>query len=210
MKKGDFVRIEFVGRIKNTGEIFDLTDEDLAKKEGIYNQESSYGPSLVIIGSGNVIEGVEEKLKKMKVGEKKEFDVPNEKAFGKRNPKLVKIISITKFIQNKINPVPGTYVNIDGANCKIQSVSGGRVRVDFNNPLAGKDLHYELKIIEKIDGGKNKLESLLKNYKIEAETKVTATKAEIKLKQPNPRIQSMIEKMVKEWIPEIKTISFVE
>ena len=39
MQKGDFLRIEYVGRVKLTGEIFDLTDEALARKEGIHNPD---------------------------------------------------------------------------------------------------------------------------------------------------------------------------
>jgi FKBP-type peptidyl-prolyl cis-trans isomerase 2 len=39
MKKGDFVRIDFVGRLAATGEIFDLTSEEIAKKEGVYDEK---------------------------------------------------------------------------------------------------------------------------------------------------------------------------
>jgi len=210
MENGDFVKIEFVGRVKDTGEIFDLTDKELAKKEGIYNDKSKYAPSLVIIGSGGVISGVEDQLKTMKVGEKREFEVPYTNAFGKRDPALIKIVSMRKFIENKMNPVPGQFVTIDGATCKIQAVSGGRIRVDFNSPLAGKDLKYEVKLVEKLTEPRTRVEALLESYGIEADTKVEGEKAELKFKKPNPHLEKFVEGLVKEWIKEIKIVSFVK
>ncbi len=210
MQDGDFVQIEFVGRVKNTGEIFDLTDEALAKKEGVYQKESKYGPSLVIIGAKSVIPGVEEKIKGMKVGEEKEFEVSPADGFGSREPKLVQILSFTKFIQQKVNPIPGAFVNIDGRNCKIQSVSGGRVRVDFNHPLANKTLLYKLKIINEIKDATERVQGLLKYFGIEGNVKIETDKCEIALKQKNKFIEKLLEDMVKKWIKEIKTISFTD
>ncbi|RLJ09464.1 MAG: peptidylprolyl isomerase, partial [Candidatus Aenigmatarchaeota archaeon] len=138
IKEGSFVEIDYVGRVEGTNEIFDLTSEEVAKKEGIYNPKQKYGPVLVIIGANMIIPGVEEQLKNMKPGEEKEFVVEPKKAFGERNSKLVKVISLMEFKKEKIDPVPGMFITIDGLQAKVQSVSGGRVRVDFNHPLAGK------------------------------------------------------------------------
>ncbi len=210
MQDGDFVQIEFVGRVRDTGEIFDLTDEALAKKEGVYQKESKYGPSLVIIGAKSVIPGVEEKIKQMKVGDEKEFEVSPTDGFGSREPKLVQILSFTKFIQQKVNPIPGTFVNIDGRNCKIQSVSGGRVRVDFNHPLANKTLLYKLKIVKEIKDAKDRVQGLLKYFGIEGDVKIETDKCEIALKQKNKFIEKLLEDMIKKWIKEIKTITFTD
>ena len=75
MKEGDFVHIDYVGRLSATGEIFDLTDAELAKKEGIYSEKTRYGPALVIMGAHMVIPGIEKQLLQMKVGEGREFVV---------------------------------------------------------------------------------------------------------------------------------------
>ena len=206
MDKGDFVKIEYVGKVKDTGEIFDLTDEKLAKENEMHNKDHKYGPVLAIVDSGALIKGVEEELKKMKVGEEKEFDIPYKDAFGARDGKLVKVISIAKFFEQKMNPVPGSFVNIDGANCKIQTVSGGRVRVDFNHPLANKDLHYWLKIKERVDSDENKVKELLKSYGIEGAAKVEGGKAHLDLKIKAQQLNKLIEDAIKKWMPDLEVV----
>lgn len=210
MNKGDFLEIDYVGRVKATNEIFDLTSEEVAKKEKVYDPKQKYGPSLVVLGSGMAIPGVERQIEKMDIGEEKEFEIRPEEGFGARNPKLVKIISITKFFKEKINPVPGAYVNIDGIDAKIQSVSGGRVRIDFNNPLAGKELKYRLKIVGKIETTEEKIKSLLNHYNLKGvETKIENNELIVKLeKDLNPVIKTLLEKMITKWIEEIKTVKF--
>ncbi len=210
MKEGDFVEIEFVGKVKDTGEVFDLTDEKLAKEEGVYNQGQQYGPSLVIIGARSIVPGVEEELKKMKTGEEKEFPVAYKDAFGPRNPKLVQIVNINKFYQQKINPVPGAYVNIDNKNCKINSVSGGRVRVDFNHPLAGKDLSYKVKVVRQVTDKKEKVEKLLKYYHLDTGSKFEEDKVTITIKQRNELVEKLIEDSIKKWVPEVNKVIFQE
>src|SRR3989344_5391232 len=59
---------------------------------------------------------------------------------------LLKMIPIKVFFQHKINPVQGAMLNFDGKMGKVLSVSGGRVLVDFNHPLAGKDVIYEVNV----------------------------------------------------------------
>ncbi len=208
MKDGDFVEIEFVGRIKDTSEIFDLTDEALAKKEGVYDKDHKYGPALVIIGQKAVLQGVEERLKEMSVGEEKEFELKPDKAFGPRNPKLIQIIAIAKFYEQKLNPVPGAFVNIDGRNCRIQSVSGGRVRVDFNHPLAGRDVLYKIKALRQLDDLKEKANGVIKQFGIEAGVSIEADSAIVELKKPNKIMEQIIEKAIIKWVKEIKSVKF--
>ena len=208
MNDGDFVEIEFVGRVKDTGEIFDLTDADLAKKEGIFEKDHKYGPALVIIGSKSIVPGVEDQVKAMKPGEEREFDLGPEKGFGKRDPKFVQIVSLGKFYEQKINPVPGAFVNMDGRNCKIQSVSGGRVRVDFNHPLAGKDLVYKVKVLKEVKAVQDKVDSVIKYLGIEAEAKLEGESVKIKMKKTNQVLEKIVDQMMKKWVKEIKTITF--
>ena len=51
--------------------------------------------------------------------------------------------------------------NFDGKAAKILTISGGRIMVDFNNPLAGKEVIYKLKIKRKIDDINEKIKALL-------------------------------------------------
>ena len=210
MQKGDFVEIEYVGRVKLTGDIFDLTSEELAKKEKIHNPQHPYGPALVIVGSGMVVPGVMKELEKMEVGEEMSFEVSPPEGFGLRNPKLIRIVSASKFTENKVNPVPGIYFEIDGMQAKVQSVSGGRVRVDFNNPLAGKALDYTVKILKKLEHDKEKIENLLKYYRVDFSSVEIKEKAvEIKSeKHVNPIAQKIMSDMITKWVRGIEKVEF--
>ena len=212
MKQGDFVEMEYVGRVKLTNEIFDLTSEELAKKEGIHNPNHPYGPALVVVGSNMAIPGVMKEVEKMEMGEERTFDVDPKDGFGLRSPKLIRIVPISKFTENEINPVPGVYFEIDGMQAKVQSVSGGRVRVDFNNPLAGKMLTYNVRILRKVEGNENKTKALLKYYRVDFKTVgIAKGKVKIKTEKPaNPFAGKIITGMLTKWVKDVKEVEFAE
>ena len=210
MQKGDFVRIEYVGRIAATGEVFDLTDEEVAKKEGIHDPKARYGDVLVILGSGMAVPGVETQLMKMKPGDEREFDVSQNDGFGKRNPQLIKIVSLQKFYSQKINPVPGIFVNIDGRHARIQSVSGGRVRVDFNSPLAGKDLHYKVKLVSKLTTPEGMAQALVDHYGLKAKATYKEGALTIGTKDKLPdQLKQLLNTQITKWIKQVKKINYV-
>jgi len=68
LKKGDFVLIEYVGKVKETGEVFDTTIEEVAKKERLYKEGEIYEPKLVVIGEGWVLKALDESLTTMEIG----------------------------------------------------------------------------------------------------------------------------------------------
>lgn len=210
MRKGDFLKIDYIGRIVLTGEVFDLTDEAAARKEGIHNPRQAYGPALVILGSGMTVPGVEKQLLRMKSGEEREFDVSQAEGFGRREPRLIKIISYHRFVSQKINPVPGVFVNIDGRHAKIQSVSGGRVRVDFNNPLAGKDLRYRVRIVRRLASPGEKAQAMVDHYGLKATTVLKGSSLTIKTESKLPdQAKQLLNREITRWISEIKKITYV-
>jgi len=214
MKEGDFVRIDYVGRIKGSGEIFDLTKEDVARKNGIYNPNMNYKPVPIIIGARMVIKGLEDALKKMKVGERKKIVVEPEDGFGKRNEKLIKLLPLSEFQRKDIIPQPGMWITVNNLRGKVLSVSGGRVKVDFNHPLAGKRLEYDVEIKEKITDTKEKIKSIFEFFLgKEPNLKVTIKrkKAIIKIKEDIPRQAKLfISQIIKRWVKPIENIKFVE
>jgi len=157
----DIVRISFTGKIKDTGKVFDTTHADVAKKANIYNEHLTYGPTPMIIGDKRLIVGLENALEKMKPNESMTIEIAPKEAFGDRDPELVKLVPLQVFKTNGVDPKPGMMVvlenNLPG---KIQSVSSGRVRVDFNHELAGKTLIYDLKLEEKITDEKETVKAL--------------------------------------------------
>jgi FKBP-type peptidyl-prolyl cis-trans isomerase 2 len=107
--------------------------------------------------------------------------------------------------------VPGEYFDIDGMQAKIQSVSGGRVRVDFNNPLAGKALTYDLKVIRKIEEDKEKIEKLLKYYRVDyTHVILNGKELEIKTKKPvSQTLRKFINDIITKWIKVGEKIEYV-
>ena len=213
MKEGDFLKIDFTGTLKVTGDVFETTMADDAKKHNVYDSKRVYGPAFVIIGGKMAVPGVESALKDMKVGDEREFDVPSSQAYGPRDPKQIQIISIAKFYKNDppVNPVPGAYMEIDGRQCRIQSVSGGRVRVDFNNPLAGRDLHYRLRVVSEITDSKEKIEALMSQYGFSLKVEIAGEKAIIHSgAKINEFIKTIIMGSVKKWVKEIKDVEISE
>lgn len=190
IKEKDFVEIEYIGRIKETNQIFDLTDENLAKKEKIHNPNAKYGPRIICLGEKQTLEAIDKALLNKETGEKLTIDIKPEEGFGNKDPKLIKIISAEILRKQKINPFPGLQINASGLMGTIRSVTGGRVTVDFNHPLSGKNLTYEIKINRIVDKDDEKLKSLVENmlglsqkdYTISIESK----KAKIKIKPTIP------------------------
>ncbi len=185
IKKGDFIEIEYTGRIKG-GVVFDTTKEDVARQQGIYNKNASYKPITLCVGESHLLKGIDEQVEGKEPG-KHSFQVPPEKGFGKKSPKLLQLISTSKFRSQGVMPVPGMQVNIDGIAGIVKTVTGGRTIVDFNHPLAGKDIEYEVEIKRIVTDEKEKVDALLNLMGLsEFETVVASESAEITLKGELP------------------------
>jgi FKBP-type peptidyl-prolyl cis-trans isomerase SlyD len=216
MQKGDFVYISYVGRIKESGEIFDVTSEEIARREGVYNPEIKYGDVPIIIGAGFVIPGLDEALEKMNVGEKKIVEIEPKKAFGERREDFIKLIPEAEFKRQNINVKVGDFVNVNGITGRVLSINAGRVRIDFNHPLAGKALVYEVEIKKQVTETKEKIYAILKFFsnldESVANVKVENGEAEIEVKglQIANRIKESVVKTIFQWINEINRIKFSE
>ncbi len=147
IEAGDFVKFHYVGRFEN-GEVFDTSYEDIAKENEIYVEEREYGPLGVHVGVGEIIPGLDEALIGMKVGDKKRATIPPEKAYGMPNPELVIEVPVSEFTQAGLEPVEGLYVMTDSGIAKIVNVGKETVKLDFNHPLAGKTLVFDIEVVE--------------------------------------------------------------
>ncbi|MFH1918154.1 MAG: hypothetical protein ABIJ14_03590, partial [Nanoarchaeota archaeon] len=92
------------------------------------------------------------------------------------------------FKEHNTNPVPGVMFNFDGRIGKILSASGGRIRVDFNNPIAGKDVEYKIKILRKVEDKDEKTKALIdflfrKDFKFEIKDKKLSLEVDKGFKQ---------------------------
>ncbi len=159
-EKDDFILIEYSVRVKETGNLIDTSNEELAKKENIYDPDKVYGPTLIVIGKGWINPVVEEELKKMNVGEERTIEVPPEKAFGERDPSKVRVFRVSEFRKRGIDVKVGEVLDFGGVQGVVKSISGGRVVVDFNHPLAGKTLVYTVKVVAKLEDIIDKIRAL--------------------------------------------------
>ena len=157
INKNDFVEIEFTGKSNN--QVFDTTNPDEAKKIGLQNPEI-VRPLIISVGNQMILQGLDEELEGKELDKEYSVYLDPEKAFGKRNPNLMRTYSLSHFTKQNINPYPGLSLQLDNVIARVISVSGGRVTIDFNNPLAGKPVDYKFKIIKKITDDKEKINSL--------------------------------------------------
>ncbi|MEM1546090.1 MAG: FKBP-type peptidyl-prolyl cis-trans isomerase [Candidatus Methanomethylicia archaeon] len=164
LQNGDFVLVDYVVRVKETNEIIDSTIESVAKKEKIIRKNGVYEPILVVLGEGWILKPVEEELLNLDVGQSRIIEVPPLKAFGERDSKKIKIISARELSKKGITPRVGERVELNNEVGIIRSVSGGRVTVDFNHPLAGKTLIYEITVLKKIQNIPDKVCEIVKRH----------------------------------------------
>ncbi len=149
IKAGDVVLAEFEAWIQEGNELFDTTSEALAKEHDMYNEKLTYGPQPLIVGKGRLFPGLDESMLKAEVGKEYEVVIPPEKGAGPRDPKLVELHPMREFIKQEIEPRVGLEVTVKNKPAIITAVTAGRVRLDFNNRLAGRTLRYKYKIVEK-------------------------------------------------------------
>ncbi|MBS3051543.1 MAG: peptidylprolyl isomerase [Candidatus Aenigmarchaeota archaeon] len=209
MQKGDFVKVSYVGRLES-GEVFDLTDVETAKKEGIYNSKIAYGDLPVIVGAKFLIKGLDDTLLGLNVGEKKEVEVKPDDAFGERDAKLVRTVPRKFFRDQKVEPRQGLIVDFGGTKGRIQSVGGGRVMVDFNNPLAGHVLKYTIEVKEKIDNVDDQIKSVFEFFGIrDIEPKIEGDKLSVNARLPG-QIKERISSLIIEHVKGVEKVDFVE
>jgi len=211
IKAGDFISLDYVGKLAQTGAIFDLTDEKLAKKHNLFDPSQKYGPVTICVGERQLVPGIDEFV----VGkELKEYDLElnPELGFGRRIPKLIQLVSLKKFQDHKMNPYPGARVMIDNMPATVRSISGGRVLIDFNHPLAGKKLNYNIKINKIITDRKEQAKSLLEKFVPVKDVNITLKEKELTIKLPNKeqltQILDAIKNDMQRLIKDIKKVKF--
>ncbi len=161
VEQGDMVKINYTGRTKEDNKVFDTTYENIAKKEGIYDEKVIYHPFTLIVGKKWLPIGLEKQLIGMKEGEKKVIEVEAKEGFGLRDRTKIRLIQRREFQRHQIKPKENMKVEIGGQTGRILKVSSSRVKVDFNHDLAGHDLIYEVEIVKKITDIKEQFICLL-------------------------------------------------
>jgi FKBP-type peptidyl-prolyl cis-trans isomerase SlyD len=114
--------------------------------------ESSEGrePLAILVGHGNIIPGLEKAMEGREAGEKFEVDVPAAEAYGEKREGLTQRIPKKHFEGQPLKPGMQVILNTNfGPRAvTIEKVGLSVVDVDLNHPMAGKDLHFSIEIVE--------------------------------------------------------------
>lgn len=220
-EKPRFLVVEYTVVLKDTEKVIDTTNAEEAKKHGIYNEEKVYKPVLIIPGEGIYVKGFEEALKEAKEGEEKEIEIPPEKAYGPRDPNKVKIIPLREFRRRGIDIRPGKIVEINGVPAVIRNITGGRVVVDFNHPLAGKTLIYKYKVLKEIKDDAERIKYLVQRrlrileleevkIQIDANKTVIELPEKVLLTDNIQYIKKLLSNEIAKYIDGIEEIVFID
>jgi FKBP-type peptidyl-prolyl cis-trans isomerase 2 len=138
IEQGDYVTVTYTGLLKNN-EVFESTDNT--------------GPLEFRIGANSVLPGFEKALLGMAVNEIKTIQLPADEAYGPIREELIHTVNRAAF-GDKITPEPGIVLGLtvvrDGQKQKVpvmvKEIVGDEVIIDFNHPLAGQDLTYNITV----------------------------------------------------------------
>ncbi|SHF21211.1 peptidylprolyl isomerase [Marinitoga hydrogenitolerans DSM 16785] len=136
-EKGNKVKVHYTGTL-NDGSVFDTS----------IGRE----PLEFELGSGQVIPGFEEAIMGMEIGEKKTVTIPSNEAYGEYSEEKIFELPRQSFPSN-IDEALGQTVQLGDQSgnvflAKILEVTDETVKMDTNHPLAGKDLTFEIELIE--------------------------------------------------------------
>lgn len=221
LEKGDFILINYTAKVKETNEVFDTTIEETAKKEHLHKEGEIFEPKLVVIGEGWVLKALDESLSSMQKSKPQSIEITPEKAFGPRDPEKIKRVPLKHLTSKGKNPAIGMRIDYNGKMATVRSIGAGRVLLDFNPPLAGKTLVYDVTVEEKLDNSKEKIVALIhRRIPVVEADKFKFSIKEEKLKIDMPEETFYVEGVqiakrgiamdVQRFLPEFTEISFVE
>lgn len=164
MNNGDFIKIDYEMRAGEDNKLVATNNEELAKQNEIYHEESHYGPSTMIVGSDDLLQKVNESFLSAKKDKEFVVEMSPAEAFGDRDPKNIRVHTYREFQKNKIDPEVGKEIFLNNRRGRVLSVTPGRVLVDYNHQWAGRKVVYKYKITDIIEGDLDKIKSLIDMY----------------------------------------------
>ena len=162
IQEGDFVRLAYTARTVENGQLVDTTDQEVAEEEGVDDQQQSFEPRVIAVDAGHLFDAVEEDFIGGEAGDSGSVTVPAAEAFGEYDEEEVRTISAEKIPED--DRYPGGHVDIEGEHGHVNTIIGGRARVDFNHPLAGEDIEYEYEVLDVVEDRIERAEGMLGMY----------------------------------------------
>lgn len=136
-KKNDTVKVHYTGKL-TSGEVFDSS----------VNRE----PLQFTVGAGQMIAGFDAAVDGMELNEKKTVTIPADEAYGPHNPEMIQKVSRTQ-LPDGMDPQVGQTLMAQGQGgypmeLLVTETDHESITVDANHKLAGKDLVFEIELVE--------------------------------------------------------------
>src|SRR3989449_6122239 len=220
VKPGDFLLVNFTLKVKESGETVDTTYDAVAKDTHLHREESTYGPCFIILGEGWLPKGLEDSLVGLDIGKQTTVELPPDKGFGTRDPAKMRLVPLRRFREQGV-PIPGSQIELDGRAATVRAVGAGRVQVDYNHPLAGRTLIYEVSIEKVVEDDNEKVLNIIAKRISEvdkAKFNVERNGAELIVEVPEEAFylsglqvaKKSVTSDLQKYFPDIETISFRE
>ncbi len=196
-KKGQLILLDYTAKIKDSGEVFETTNEEEAKKHSIHDPNLKYMPKLVSVGEAWVLKGLDDAL-----------------------PETIRMIPLRKLGEDAEKVSVGDTVEIDNKKGIIRFIGSGRVQIDYNHRFAGQTIVYDVDVKKSLDADDDKVSEILKsrlpveNDKINF--KKTGTTVDITIPEEIYRadglaiIKHFTQMDLFKFVPSLTKVNFVE
>ena len=221
VKAGDFLLVNWTLKVKESGETVDTTYDAVAKDAHIHREDSTYGPRFIILGEGWLPKGLEDSLVGADVGKQTTVELTPEKGYGNRDPGKMRLVPLRRFRDMRVDPVPGAQIEFDGRPATVRAVGAGRVQVDYNHPLAGRTLIYDVSVEKVLEDEDEKILNVISKRIPEVEkTKFSVDRRSTDLTIDVPEeafylsglqvAKKAVTSDLQKYFPDLDTISFRE
>jgi peptidylprolyl isomerase len=220
VKPGDFLLVNFTLKVKESGETVDTTYDAVAKDTHVHREESTYGPRFIILGEGWLPKGLEDSLVGLDIGKQTTVELSPDKGFGTRDPAKMRLVPLRRFREQGV-PSPGAQIELDGRAATVRAVGAGRVQVDYNHPLAGRTLIYEVSIEKVVEDDTEKVLNIISKRIPEvdkAKFGIERNSSDLTIEVPEEAFylsglqvaKKSVTSDLQKYFPNIETISFRE
>jgi peptidylprolyl isomerase len=220
VKPGDFLLVNFTLKVKESGETVDTTYDAVAKDAHLHRHDATYGPRFIILGEGWLPKGLEDSLVGADIGKQTTVELPPEKGYGARDPAKMRLVPLRRFREQGV-PNPGAQIELDGRPAVVRAVGAGRVQVDYNHPLAGRTLIYDVSIEKVVEDDNEKVLNIISKRIPEVDkTKFSIEKngTELTVEVPEEAFylsglqiaKRSVTSDIQKYFPDVEIISFRE
>jgi len=218
--KGSLILVDYTSKVKDTGEVFETTIEEEAKKHPFHDPNVKYQPKLVSVGESWVIKDSDEALEKTSVGDKKTMEITPDKGFGERDTGKVRMIPLRKLGEDAEKVSIGDMIEVDNKKGVVRFIGSGRVQIDYNQRFAGKTVLYDINVLKELKTDDEKTSGILKRYLPVKDDKILFKKTGNILDITMPEemfradglyaIKHFVQTDVFKFIPTLEKVNFVE